>query len=98
MSDILDQVLGTNYDPETMWSKGVKRRAHEAPFKFTDTEGQFTALLARLHGLPSRLQGHGNLVYHIDVKASTASGSQATLKLSKEDLFRVRASEWVLCE
>lgn len=91
VSDILDMVLGVQYDRQLMWASRKGRPLGRAPFTFADSQGRFTALLMRLDGITGRTQGHGNLIYHLDVKASDKPQSR-DFKLTQEELDRVSYS------
>ncbi|KAH7140312.1 hypothetical protein B0J13DRAFT_557512 [Dactylonectria estremocensis] len=89
VSDILEQVLGNRYEPETMWANKNSRLPGTSVFTFTDHEGHFTALLSRLEGIPGRPQGHSNLIYHIDIK-TTHQLAPTKFTFSPDELNRAR--------
>ncbi|EGY19727.1 uncharacterized protein VDAG_01743 [Verticillium dahliae VdLs.17] len=87
VADILTAVLGPQYDAGTMWTSRSKRKAEEAAFNFTDSQGRFSAFLMRLDGTSGKGQGFNRFVYHLDVKA-TDKPQTNHFKISQDELNR----------
>lgn len=76
------------WDADLMWTGRRATNAGVAAFTFEDTQGRFTSFLMRLEGVSAKGQAYGNIIYHIDVKATDKQQGRE-FKISQKELNRV---------